>query len=245
MHHVEHGPAGGPALLLLHGGGVAGWMWDAVRAELDPGIRVIVPDLPGHGASTSEDYVSHDRTVDELVSLVADSSPDGVVVAGFSLGAQLAILLASRPETRVRGAAIVSAQARPLRGTRATLGLLGLTAGLARREWFARLQARELFVPDAQFDEYFATSKALTRATLLASVGDNLAFRLPEGWSRFGGPVRVLVGSRERRVMRDSAELIREAAGDARLDVVEGAGHGIPLQRPAVLARVLEGLVAA
>lgn len=243
MHIAEHGPAGGPALLLLHGGGVAGWMWDAVRAELDPGIRVLVPDLPGHGASADTDYRSHAATVEALVALVAQRTPGGVTVAGFSLGAQLAILLAAHPEVPVRGAAVVSAQARPLPGTRATLALLGLTAGLARKEWFARLQARELFIPESQFDDYVATSRAISRATLLTSVGENLRFRLPDGWARFDGPSRVLVGSRERRLMRDSAELIRAAAPHARLEVVEGAGHGLPLQRPALLAATLADLV--
>lgn len=28
MHHETSGPPGTPPLLLLHGGGVAGWMWE-------------------------------------------------------------------------------------------------------------------------------------------------------------------------------------------------------------------------
>lgn len=60
MHHETSGPPGATPLLLLHGGGVAGWMWEPLRAHLDPVRRVIVPDLPGHGRSATEDYASHE-----------------------------------------------------------------------------------------------------------------------------------------------------------------------------------------
>ena len=63
MHHETTGRAGTPPLLLLHGGGVAGWMWEPLRGHLDPARRVIVPDLPGHGRSATADYVSHEETV--------------------------------------------------------------------------------------------------------------------------------------------------------------------------------------
>ena len=46
----------GDPLVLLHGFGGTGANWDAVLDELSPHHRLIVPDLRGHGRSTS---VSH------------------------------------------------------------------------------------------------------------------------------------------------------------------------------------------
>lgn len=231
MHVEESGPVDAAPVLLLHGGGVAGWMWDDLRSRLEHTRRVLVPDLPGHGRSAGADYVSHNATVDDLARLLEDRAPQAAVI-GFSLGAQLALLLAARRPEIVDRVLVVSAQARPLPFAGATLALLSATAGLARREWFARLQARELFVPDAQFADYFATSAAMSKATLLASVGENIRFRLPDEWGAFPGPVRVMVGGRERRLMRDSAEIVSAAVPHAGLQILDGAGHGIPLQRP-------------
>ncbi|UOQ56143.1 alpha/beta fold hydrolase [Leucobacter allii] len=100
MFLAVHGPVDAPPVLLLHGGGVAGWMWDSLRDELRADHRVLVPDLPGHGASAGAPYLSHDATIDDLARLLATHAPDRPsAVVGFSLGAQLAIRLASeRPD---------------------------------------------------------------------------------------------------------------------------------------------------
>lgn len=232
MHVDVAGPADGRPILLLHGGGVAGWMWRPVLETLAGRYRVIVPDLPGHGASTPEPYRSHAETAAALAGVVERRASRPVAVVGFSLGAQLGVLLASTRPDLIDRAAIVSAQARPQRFPGATLGLLGLAAPLARQRWFARLQARELFVPDELFEDYFRTSATVSRETLLTSVGENLRFTPPPQWARFPGAALVLAGEREPRLVRDSARLLHRLLPGSELEVVPGCGHGIPLQRP-------------
>lgn len=235
MYTIVSGPPQGTPLLLLHGGGVAGWMWDPLRESLPPGHRVLVPDLPGHGLSATADYTSHEDAVARLAALLAREETPAAVV-GFSLGAQLAALLAARHPELVDRVMVISAQAVPMRGTAATLALLDATAGLAKREWFARLQARALFVPDRLLDEYVRTSAGISRRTLRASVEENMRFTVPEGWRRFPGPAVVLAGARERAVMRRSAALLADAAPHGSVEIVARCGHGIPLQRPDWLA---------
>lgn len=237
MNHETDAPAGGAPLLLLHGGGVAGWMWDPLREHLDPGRRVIVPDLPGHGGAADRPYRTHAETVAELAALLRDEEPATVV--GFSLGAQLAVLLAATHPERVARVVPISAQAEPLRAVGPTLALLGATAGLARYEWFARLQARELFVPDHLLGDYLRTSAGITRQTLLAAVGENLRFTPPPGWAEFPGRALILVGEDEKPLMRRSATVLHDALPGSTLGVVAGCGHGIPLQQPRDLAERL------
>lgn len=237
MFVKRFGEAGDRAVLLLHGGGVGGWMWDPVRVHLDAGLRLrlVVPDLPGHDHSADEDYVSHDETLAGLESLI-ESESGPVAVVGFSLGAQLAILLAARRPDLVDRVVIVSAQARPTPAPGLTLALLGATAGLAKQEWFAKLQAKELFVPDELLADYVRTSATVSRRTLLAAVGDNIRFEIPPEWSSFPGRALVLAGSQERAVMKESARMLHDALPGSALELVEGSGHGIPLQQPAWFA---------
>jgi pimeloyl-ACP methyl ester carboxylesterase len=227
------GSADSSPVLLLHGGGVAGWMWDSLRERLEPNHAVLVPDLPGHGRSADEPYVSHTETIAALTHVLSSTVPGRpVTVIGFSLGAQLGIQLASTHPALVSQAIIVSAQAKAMTFTDFTLLALGVSAPLARRRWFAKLQARELFIPPHMVEDYISTSAGITKETLLATVGDNMRFTLPGEWSAFRGRVLVMVGGKERRLMLDSAELIHAAVPGSELSVVDGCGHGIPLQRP-------------
>ena len=233
--HVETTGAG-PPLLLLHGGGVAGWMWRPLLAELGGDFCAFVPDLPGHGRSASVDYTTHDDAVARLGEVIAEHTPGGAIVTGFSLGGQLALRLATERPDLVHGAVVVSAETIRAPLPRPTLALLGWTAPLARLAWFARLQAAQLRVPEVLLDDYLAGSRALRPATLLASVRANLHFDLPAGWSAFRGPAAVLVGARERRLMLDSARRTHEALPGSDLTIAADSAHDIPFTAPGLLA---------
>ena len=136
MHVNRFGPDDGAPVLLLHGGGVAGWMWNSLRRSLEGQYLVLVPDLPGHGQSADESYRSHAETVDALGRVLTRGTSAPVAVVGFSLGAQLAIELAATRPDLVDRAMIVSAQAKAMPLTGLTLRALGAAAPLARnRRW--------------------------------------------------------------------------------------------------------------
>lgn len=241
MYVRETGDPHAPPVLLLHGGGVAGWMWRPALDRLGSRFRAIVPDLPGHGRSAAVAYRSHEETTRAVAKILEERAPDGATVAGFSLGAQLTILLAATRPDLVARAVVVSAQAKPLRFPRAALGLLAATAPLAGREWFARLQARHLLIPDGLLADYVRDSARTSRETLLAGVGENIRFTLPSGWAGFPNPATIMVGERERALMHASAQAVHAALPGSRLIAVPGCGHGIPLQRPDLFAEVLAG----
>ena len=226
-------------MLFLHGGGVSAWMWQPVLDLLDPSWAPEVPDLPGHGSRWQEAYRSHRATTAELAEWIQRAHPEGVHVTGFSLGAQLAILLASEHPELVRSATVVSAETIPAPAPRPTLVLLAASAPLARRPGFARAQARQLGVPAALTEAYVADSARLSKASLLNSVGENIRFTLPAEWSAYPGPVAVVVGSRERRLMRNSAELTHRALPGSALHTIPGAGHDVPLTQPEALVSIL------
>ncbi|WP_298036997.1 alpha/beta fold hydrolase [uncultured Microbacterium sp.] len=237
--HVETRGDGQATILLLHGGGVGGWMWHPLIDHLPAGRRMIVPDLPGHDRSAAAPYVSHEDALASIVAVLDEHTDAPVSVVGFSLGAQLAVLLASERPDLVSDAVVISAQAIPMRMPRTTLAMLAMAAPLARNQRFARAQAQELFIPDVLMDEYLRTSATISTADLVAAVGENIRFTVPDGWAAFPGRSLVLAGSDERRMMRSSAAILAERHPRSEMEIVDGCGHGIPLQRPAWLAQRL------
>jgi pimeloyl-ACP methyl ester carboxylesterase len=94
---------GSPVLILLHGAGLNRHMWDAMRRHLDPGLRVIALDLPGHGARRAEVYTLEAATA-TVVAAARAVAPAPVVLVGDSLGGYTAMAAAGAlPRAQLAG----------------------------------------------------------------------------------------------------------------------------------------------
>ncbi|MFE5586447.1 alpha/beta fold hydrolase [Kitasatospora sp. NPDC056531] len=94
----------GPGLLLAHGAAGSAWdNWGPLLPDLAAHRTVVAPDYPGSGDSP---YEPGEPTLDELAErLVATADEEGLStfdLAGFSLGAAVAVRIATRHPERVR-----------------------------------------------------------------------------------------------------------------------------------------------
>ena len=99
MDTLEAGPAEAPTVVLLHGGGLAGWMWRPQIEALQE-FHLLVPDLPEHGGSASEGPFTFADAAGRVATLIQTRAHgERAHVVGLSLGGQLAVqLLASYPQ---------------------------------------------------------------------------------------------------------------------------------------------------
>lgn len=103
LFHTELGPAGAPALLLVHGWGGDGREWSPHAESLAGRFRVVVPDLRGHGRSPVPDEGNTPvEMADDLAALVDGLGTGPVVAVGHSMGGQVVNLLAVRRPGLVR-----------------------------------------------------------------------------------------------------------------------------------------------
>jgi len=103
---VHDGGSGEPVLLLLHGLGATGDVWEEWRPLLArrwPG-RWLAPDLPGHGGSRSLSSYTFDTLAGAVAGLVGEGTR--TVVLGHSLGGVVGLALASG-EFRVSVQAVI------------------------------------------------------------------------------------------------------------------------------------------
>lgn len=104
----------GLPLLILHGWGGSSASWERVGSILAPrGFRVVIPDLPGFGASDPPPAVWGSEEYARFAVSFADAvSMESFFLLGHSFGGQIAAVAASRAPRRVlrvvlAGAAII------------------------------------------------------------------------------------------------------------------------------------------
>jgi 2-succinyl-6-hydroxy-2,4-cyclohexadiene-1-carboxylate synthase len=247
-----------PRIVGLHGFGGSGRSWDAVRDELarqggDPD-RLITPDLRGHGAAFARRPVDIDHVLEDVAAVVREAAADGpVVLAGYSLGGRVAVQLALRDPAPLAELTLISS----------TSGLDDPAERTARRSADERLAQRL----EADGVERFAArwgelplwdgdppaARAAQRAELEAGDAAGLAAALrglspgavPAVGDRLATlavPLRVVVGSRDRRYRAVAARLVALAPQTAGEVVVADAGHGLLREAPAAVATALLAL---
>jgi pimeloyl-ACP methyl ester carboxylesterase len=98
----------GPPMVLLHGPGEFAFTWLRVVPELVKTNRVIVPDLPGHGASLLGDApLDADRVLSWLGELIERTCPAPAYLVGHLLGGAIGARFAVAHSERLRGLVLV------------------------------------------------------------------------------------------------------------------------------------------
>ncbi len=251
---------GSPELILVHGGAQNAHTWDTVALALDRPLLAI--DLPGHGHSSHRDdhaYWPAENAV-ALEEAVRRLAPDARVVVGMSLGGLSALALTDRAPDLVR--ALVLVDVTPGVNREKSSAIAQFIDGPEYFESFGEILDRTI-----QFNPTRSES-SLRRGVLHNAIetGDGRwrwRYDLPRRGSGDGEDGQVLPGLDDlwdavARVQvpfvlvrggtspvvddADVVEVLRKNP-EARILVVEGAGHSVQGDKPLELAEILAGLL--
>lgn len=244
---------GGTPLLALHCALAHGGIWAGLAAQR-PDLRLIAPDLPGHGKSPDWDGRAdlHNLTTRAAAALIeAEGGP--LAVLGHSFGATVALRLAlERPDlvarlvlvepvlfaaARAAGAACYPAFAADHQAI-AALVRAGSLAAAAER-FHARWGVGALTdLPPWQRD-YVAARMPLVMAQNNVLEDDAAGLLAPWRLEGLGLPVDLVEGTESPPVVAAiHAELARRLP-QVRRTRVAGAGHMLPLTHPGALAAAI------
>lgn len=227
MEFMEYGNAHGEVIFLLHGGGLAPWNFFKEAVLLQEKYHIVLPVLDGHNGS-DRDFTSIEQNARSLVSYIeAHFGGQVFLIGGLSLGGQILLEMLSQRKDICRYAIVESALVLPMKTTRRLIKpTFGLSYPLVKSRWFAKLQFASLHIKPVLFDVYFRDSAAITKKNMIAFLMANTDYQLKPGLVNCRAKVLVLVGEKERDIMKKSAEIISQCVPNASLEMVRGLYHG-------------------
>ena len=228
MRFHELGNPQNPTVLLLHGAGLSWWAYREVGERLAGQYHVVLPVIDGYAEAAEEPFESIEASAQKLVDFIHTHFGGRVfALGGCSLGAQIVAEALGRTREIAQFAVLESALVSPVPGAAALAApMVRMSYGLIRKRWFARLQARELCVPDALFETYYADSLKLSRESLLRTLQSNATYRVHPQLADTDARTLILVGGREVAAERRSARLLHQTVKGSTLYEIPGMKHG-------------------
>jgi pimeloyl-ACP methyl ester carboxylesterase len=250
----------GPHVMLLHGLFADGSTWDRVAGALARDYHVVVPDLPGFGASEKPAPQRFPYGVDAFVESMADLYAGlelgRASVVGHGLGGAIALSLAARHPELVARLVLVDALCGPMRpGLWGRLVQWPLVGGFVLKQLWGRTVFRSFYrdrvlsphakLPLERVDAYYESfSTPAARGSALAtlrSIDDTRP--LAAQTVRVQTPTLVLWGRHDRIVPASIGQRLAREIRGAGFELLD-AGHAPHEEQPervsTIIARFLE-----
>lgn len=237
----------GPDIVLLHGWGMHGGVWQEIVAGLQDNYRLHCVDLPGHGRSRKNnppEFTLPDL-VDRIASAVNSTLTGPACWVGWSLGGMVAAHLAAEHPELVSHLVMVSASLRfcqaddwphavtpeVLEGFVADLQddhrailqrflALQVSGEDQARETLRRLKQRIMSEPEP-IPEALQSGLAILRDSDLRTLVDDIQ-----------QPILLIGGEKDRLVSPQALTHVASLLPTARQEVLAGAGHAPFISQP-------------
>jgi len=238
----------GETVVLLHATASSRAQWQSLTEALPSGYRILAPDLYGYGESDPWPGNGALCLADEaaLVDAVLPLGCGPIHLVGHSYGGAVALRFAVQYPERLRSLVLIEPVAFHLlrqEGAKPADRLLFAEvmeiAGLVRRAVISGNYRAAM----AGFIDYWngqgtwarmtpeqraALSRRVTKVALDFSAAEMESASAP-AYGRIAAPALVLHGARSPEPTRRIAELVADSLPAGRLQIIEGAGHMLPL----------------
>ncbi len=251
IHYLDD--SGNEPVLLIHGHTFDRRIWDPVVVPLAAaGLRVVRPDLRGHGLSTRPDsgYLPSHHAAD-MAAVLDGAGVAAATVVGYSIGGAVALEMALTMPERLATLVLVSPVMpdRPfepefmanLKQVARTIRTEGVEDAMLGPWCDGPLFAHSFSKPGVR-----AATEAILRdfpgADYLATRRDEVEreWTVPDRLGEIVAPTAVIVGEHDMPGFRAWAREAISGIPGATLEVLPGCGHLLPLEAP---DRVAEAVI--
>ncbi|OKI81534.1 3-oxoadipate enol-lactonase [Streptomyces sp. CB02414] len=243
MQYRFDGPEQAPVLVMGPSLGATWHMWDRQVPELAQQWRVFRFDLPGHGGAPAHPAGSVADLTSRLLATLDGLGVQRFGYAGCALGGAVGVELALRHPERLASLALIAAS--PRFGTADEFRQRGVIVRTNGLDPIARSSPERWFTGGFAAAQPAITEWAvqMVRTTdpgcYIAACEALAAFDVRGELGQVGVPTLVLVGSDDQVTGPAEARTLVAGIPDARLAVVPGASHLVPVEQPGAVTDLL------
>ena len=225
----------GPAILFIHGHPFNQSMWDPQLAALTWKYRVITYDIRGYGASevpTAEASTLETMAAD-INALLNHLNIPKAVIAGLSMGGQIAMAFAEQYPHRLSG--LILAATFPQADTEEAIKTRRATAErflqqgsvLPGGEMIPKLIAPASLKrnPEIAVEVFTMIAHTPPAGAAAALRGRALRKDYTESLTRITVPTLIIVGTEDSYIPLETAKQMHQSIPNSRLEIFEGIGH--------------------
>ena len=227
MKVVEVGQENQDVIVLLHGGGLSWWQYQAQMDLLCENYHVVLPILDGHAGSDA-DFTSIEDNAKRLLDYI-DKTYGGSVflIAGLSLGGQILLEMLALRKNICQYAIVESAAIIPDKLTAGLVApLFSMSFPLIKKKWFAKMQFCYLGIRADLFEHYYGDTVKLSKKNLIAFTKASSLYQVKKNLKNSLARVRIIVGEKETKKMHASARYLHDLLPDSRLEIKAGLANG-------------------
>jgi len=237
IKYLEQG-SGTPVVILHHSWGSPGWL--PFHDRLAESHRVVVPDMPGWGGSERPAWARDPRDIAIIATrLLSGLGLDGVKLVGLGFGGYVAAELATMNPSRLSSLVLVGAAGlQPVGGE--IMDQMMLSHRKYIEESFRDAETYHDYVgeePPDDIRQLWDLSREMTARVTWKPYMFNR--RLTPLLGDMTVPTLIVWGEKDKVVPFECAKQFETAIPDARIEVVDGAGHVVELEEPDQLAALV------
>jgi pimeloyl-ACP methyl ester carboxylesterase len=236
-----------PQVVLLHGLLGSGACWTPLARALEGDFDVVMPDARGHGGSSAPRRgYRYDDLANDAVGLLRGLGLSAPILIGHSMGGMTAAVVASRGGGLLRGLVLVDPTFLSPERQREVFAsdvaeqhrqALALTKSELVAQARARHPHRALEILELQAEARLQTCVAAFEVL----TPPNPDYR--EVVRAIDVPTLLVIGDNDPVVSMEMARELRALNPRVAVEQVQGAGHGLPFERPERLAEVVGAFV--
>jgi pimeloyl-ACP methyl ester carboxylesterase len=240
IYSIKQGNHGLP-MIFVHGAGSNHLVWGAQMRALSSIAQALVMDLPGHGKSGLPGRNSIEGYSDVILGMVDALGWERVVVVGHSMGGAITQLFALSHPDRVAGLGLI--------GTGARLRVLPVVFDGLENDFDTTVR---LVVENSYAQPMDENIRRLAEEQMRACPVDVIRddflacnqFDVMARVSEIRVPTLIIGGGEDRMTPVKYSEYLHTKIPNSRLELIDGAGHSVMIERADVVNRALVDFVS-